>query len=62
VILKKKRITPEGEPLEGGGSVSKSIVRIVIPIIIGIIIISIITVSSVRLVDAGNRGVLVQFG
>jgi regulator of protease activity HflC (stomatin/prohibitin superfamily) len=57
-----KRRTPEGEPLEGGGSVSKSIVRIVIPIIIGIIIISIIAVSSVRLVDAGNRGVLVQFG
>ena len=57
----KRKITPEGEPLEGGG-VSRSIVRIVIPIIIGIIIISIIAVSSVRIVDAGNRGVLVQFG
>jgi regulator of protease activity HflC (stomatin/prohibitin superfamily) len=59
---KRKRITPEGEPLEGGGGVSRSLVRIVIPIIIGIIIISIIAVSSVRTVDAGNRGVLVQFG
>src|SRR5215216_1349078 len=59
---KRKRITPEGEPLEGGGGVSRSLVRIVIPIIIGIIIISIIAVSSVRIVDAGNRGVLVQFG
>src|SRR5215212_1007538 len=59
---KRKRITPEGEPLEGGGGVSRSLVRIVIPIIIGIIIISIIAVSSVRIVVAGNRGVLVQFG
>jgi len=59
----RKRITPEGEPLEGGGGgTSRSLVRIVIPIIIGIIIISIIAVSSVRIVDAGNRGVLVQFG
>jgi prohibitin 2 len=38
------------------------LVRIVVPIIIGIIIISIIAISSVRTVDAGNRGVLVQFG
>src|SRR5215217_1283791 len=58
----RKRITPEGEPLEGGGGTSRSLVRIVIPIIIGIIIISIIAVSSVRVVDAGNRGILVQFG
>ncbi|HEU4822162.1 MAG TPA: prohibitin family protein [Nitrososphaeraceae archaeon] len=59
----RRRITPEGEPLEGGGrGTSRSLVRIVIPIIIGIIIISVIAVSSVRIVDAGNRGVLVQFG
>src|ERR671919_2269250 len=58
----RKRITPEGEPLEGGGGTSRSLVRIVIPIIIGIIIISVIAASSVRTVDAGNRGVLVQFG
>jgi prohibitin 2 len=57
----RKRTTPEGEPLEGGG-VSRSVVRIVVPVFIGIIIISIIAVSSVRIVDAGNRGVLVQFG
>src|SRR5918993_3795199 len=57
----KKRITPEGEPLEGTGR-SRFIVRIVVPIIIGIIIISVIAVSSVRIVDAGNRGILVQFG
>src|ERR687889_1471649 len=57
----RKRITPEGEPLEGSG-VSRSLVRIIVPIIIGIIIISVIAVSSVRIVDAGNRGILVQFG
>jgi prohibitin 2 len=57
----RKRTTPEGEPLEGGG-ISRSVVRIVVPVIIGIIIISIIAISSVRIVDAGNRGVLVQFG
>jgi hypothetical protein len=57
----RKRITPEGEPLEGSG-VSRSFVRIVIPIIICIIIVSVIAISSVRIVDAGYRGVLVQFG
>src|ERR687891_2311187 len=57
----KKRITPEGETLEGTGR-SRSLVRVVIPVIIGIIIVSIIAVSSVRIVDAGHRGVLVQFG
>jgi prohibitin 2 len=57
----KKRITPEGEPLERSG-ISRSLVRIVIPVIIGIIIVSVIAISSVRIVEAGNRGVLVQFG
>jgi prohibitin 2 len=57
----KKRTTPEGEPLEGTGR-SRSIVRIVVAIIIGVIIISVIASSSVRIVDAGNRGILVQFG
>src|ERR671921_796658 len=57
----KKRITPEGEPLEGTGR-SRSLVRIIVPIIIGIIIISVIASSSVSIVDAGNRGILVQFG
>jgi prohibitin 2 len=57
----RKRITPEGEPIEGS-SISRSLVRIIIPVIIGIIIVSVIAVSSVRIVEAGNRGVLVQFG
>jgi regulator of protease activity HflC (stomatin/prohibitin superfamily) len=58
---RRRKTTPEGEPLEGSG-ISRSLVRIIVPIIIGIIIISIIAVSSIRMVDAGNRGVLVQFG
>ena len=57
----EKESTPEGEPLEGTGR-SRSLVRIVIPVIIGIIIVSIIAVSSIRMVDAGHRGILVQFG
>ncbi len=56
-----KRRTPEGEPLEGSGS-SRSALKFIAPIVIGIIIVSIIAVSSVRTVDAGHRGVLVQFG
>ena len=58
---RRRKITPEGEPLEGSGR-SRSLVRVVVPIIIGIIIVSIIAVSSVRMVDAGHRGVLVKFG
>ena len=57
----KRGRTPEGEPLEGSGR-SRSLVKVVVPIIIGIIIVSIIAVSSVRMVDAGHRGVLVKFG
>jgi prohibitin 2 len=56
-----KRRTPEGEPLEGSGS-SRSSLKIIAPIVVGIIIISIIAFSSVRTVEAGHRGVLVQFG
>jgi regulator of protease activity HflC (stomatin/prohibitin superfamily) len=58
---RRRKITPEGEPLEGSGR-SRSLVRVIVPIIIGIIIVSIIAVSSVRMVDAGHRGVLVKFG
>jgi prohibitin 2 len=48
-------------PLEGTGF-SRPWLRVIVPIIIGIIILSILAISSVRIVDAGNRGVLVQFG
>jgi prohibitin 2 len=40
---RRRKITPEGEPLEGSGR-SRSLVRVIVPIIIGIIIVSIIAV------------------
>jgi prohibitin 2 len=83
---KKRRITPEGEPLEdtgGGGRFpgggrgsffrrrsggpaigkgSNSLIKIVIPAVIGIIIVGFLVVNGIKIVDAGNRGVLLNFG
>jgi prohibitin 2 len=41
---------------------SKRIMKIAIPAIVGVIIVAILIVSSVKIVDAGNRGVLLSFG
>jgi prohibitin 2 len=41
---------------------SKRILRIAIPAIVGVIIVAILIVSGVKIVDAGNRGVLLNFG
>ncbi|MDQ5876894.1 MAG: prohibitin family protein [Thermoproteota archaeon] len=62
-----QRVTREGEPLEdyrgeGGGLVSRSSMRIVIPVIIGFIILVVVLAASVKIVDAGHRGVLLKFG
>jgi prohibitin 2 len=57
---RRRRTTVEGEPLENVGS--RAFVRIVIPAIIGIIILLFVVSASVKIVDAGHRGVLVQFG
>jgi prohibitin 2 len=75
---KTKRVTPEVEPLEDAGSGggfpgggrgggffgrgSGGVIKIVIPAIIGIIVIAILVTGSVKIVDAGNRGVLLNFG
>jgi regulator of protease activity HflC (stomatin/prohibitin superfamily) len=56
----RRRVTPEGEPLEGSDS-SRPLIKVIVPIIVGIIIISVISISSVRIVDAGNRGILLHF-
>jgi prohibitin 2 len=70
-----RRTTPEGEPLEdphgssysrgptsGRGKISSPFIKIVVPAVIGIIIIAIAITGSVKIVDAGYRGVLLTFG
>jgi regulator of protease activity HflC (stomatin/prohibitin superfamily) len=63
-----RRTTPEREPLEDSRSYSQSgrfpgkIARLAIPIVIGVIVVSVILGSSIKIVEAGNRGVLLQFG
>ena len=64
-----QRTTREGEPLEdyrgeggGGGLISRSSVRIIIPVIIGFILLVIVLSASIKIVEAGNRGVLLHFG
>jgi prohibitin 2 len=70
------RTTPEGEPLEdphgspystrgsvpGGRRISGSFIKIAVPAIIGIIVVAILITGSVKIVDAGYRGVLLNFG
>src|SRR5919106_6446469 len=63
-----QRTTREGEPLEdyrgegGGGLISRSSIRVVIPVIIGFILLVVVLSASVKIVDAGHRGVLLNFG
>ena len=56
----RRRITPEGETLENVGG--RPFLRIIIPAILGIIILLFIVSASVKIVDAGYRGVLLKFG
>jgi prohibitin 2 len=62
-----QRMTREGEPLEdyrreGGGLISRSSIRVVVPVIIGFIMLIVVLAASIKIVEAGNRGVLLQFG
>jgi prohibitin 2 len=70
-----RRTTPEGEPLEdphgspysrdsgpGHSRISGSLIKIVVPAVIGIVILAIAITGSVKIVDAGYRGVLLNFG
>jgi regulator of protease activity HflC (stomatin/prohibitin superfamily) len=70
-----RRTTPEGEPLEdphgspysrgsvpGRGRISSPLVKILIPAVVGIIIVAIAVTGSVKIVEAGYRGVLLSFG
>lgn len=67
----QRNTTPEGEPLEdprssysspGNNPFRRNLTRIIIPAIIGIIVVSVVLASSIKIVEAGNRGVLTQFG
>ena len=63
-----QRTTREGEPLEdyrgegGGGLISRSSIKVVIPVIIAFILLVVVVAASVKIVEAGNRGVLLSFG
>ncbi len=62
-----QKMTREGEPLEdysGGrsGLISRSSMRIIIPVIIGFIMLIVVLASSIKIVEAGHRGVLLNFG
>jgi len=46
----------------GIGKGSNSLIKIAIPAVIGIIIVAFLIINSVKIVDAGNRGVLLHFG
>jgi regulator of protease activity HflC (stomatin/prohibitin superfamily) len=65
---RSRKTTPEGEPLEdsrsysGSGIFPRHLTRIAIIAIIGIIVIAIVLASSIKIVQAGDRGVLLQFG
>jgi prohibitin 2 len=61
-----QRTTREGEPLEdyreGGGLITRSSMRVVVPVIIGFILLVVVLAASVKIVEAGHRGVLLNFG
>jgi regulator of protease activity HflC (stomatin/prohibitin superfamily) len=67
-IYPGRKSTPEGEPLEDphsysqGGGFPRRMARIAIPAIVGVIVVSVVLASSIKIVEAGNRGVLLQFG
>jgi prohibitin 2 len=72
---RSRRTTPEGEPLEdphgspysrgsspGRGKISSPFIKIIVPAVIAIIIVAIAITGSIKIVDAGHRGVLLTFG
>ncbi|MDR4510107.1 MAG: prohibitin family protein [Nitrososphaeraceae archaeon] len=58
------KVTPEGEPLESYSPMSfnTSVMKVIIPAIIAIIVVIVVLTSSVKIVDAGYRGILLHFG
>ena len=64
----KRNTTPEGEPLEDPRSYGRNISplrrlsKMLILVVVGIIVLTVVLASSVKIVEAGNRGVLLHFG
>ena len=64
----RERMTPEGEPLERPGSfarpgeIPRRIARVIVPAIIGFIVLIVVVSASIKIVEAGYRGVLLEFG
>lgn len=62
------KTTPEGEPHgkprsnPRSGEFPRRITRIAITAIIGVIVLSVVLAASIKIVEAGNRGVLLRFG
>ena len=58
------KITPEGEPLESYPSspINKSLLKIIIPAVIGIVVVVAFAAASIKTVEAGHRGILLHFG
>lgn len=63
------RVTPEGEPLESpggfggsGAGIPRRIARVIVPAIIGFIVLIVVVSASIKIVEAGYRGVLLEFG
>jgi prohibitin 2 len=52
---------PYGDPYSGNNS-TKRILKIAIPIVIAVIIVGVLAISSIKIVEAGHRGVLLNFG
>jgi prohibitin 2 len=67
-----RRTTPDGEPLEdpraytmrssSSSSAFRRLPRMLILGVIGFVVLTTVLASSIRIVEAGNRGVLLQFG
>lgn len=61
--FRSRRTTPEGEPLESSdGGRARSAFRVGIPVIIGIVVLVVVLSASIKIVEAGHRGVLTNFG
>lgn len=63
-----RKTTPEGEPLEDPRSYGRAasplrrLSMTVVVAAVGVVVLAVVLASSIKIVEAGNRGVLLQFG